>query len=77
MNMNAHTAVKNLKSIQENRMSRIILIVVKDEETGMLVTSHGYNEDTFSTIITSQDHPKTLGAHFDRDIGEWVIPDRG
>jgi len=58
-------------------MSRIVLVTVIDEETGKLVTSHGYNENTFENIITSQDHPSILGGYFDGDIGEWVIPDGG
>jgi hypothetical protein len=56
-------------------MSRIVLITVIDEETGKLVTSHGYDEDTFKSVITSQDHPTSLGAYYDGDIGEWVIPE--
>jgi len=57
-------------------MSRIILITVIDEETGKLVTSHGINEDTYQSVITSQDHPALLGAYYDGDIGEWTIPDK-
>ena len=57
-------------------MSRLIVIAEIDDETGKLVTSHGYNEDTFEHVVLPVDHPSLLGAYFDGDIGEWVIPDR-
>lgn len=62
-------------------MSRIVLVTgyfaVYDhrgvkirEEFG---TSHGIDEDTGRTVITSGEHPAVLGAKFDPELQEWVL----
>lgn len=36
-------------------------------------TSHGYDTETGSTVVTSGEPPKYLGAKWNDTIGEWVI----
>ena len=37
------------------------------------VVSHGVDEDTGKIVIVQAEHPRTLGAKFDCEIGEWVL----
>jgi hypothetical protein len=39
------------------------------------VVSHGVDERTGRTVILPAEHPSKLGARFDMDIGEWVLPE--
>ena len=38
-----------------------------------LRVSHGINLDTDKVIITSNEHPESMGAVFDPELMEWVI----
>jgi hypothetical protein len=66
-------------------MSRVILVTdwfdVLDSygnPTGEkeFLVSHGINEDTGNIVITSQDHPKDLGAIFDKEILAYVLEEK-
>lgn len=37
------------------------------------VVSHGYNTETDKKVILPNEHPRSLGAVFDNQIGEWVL----
>ena len=39
------------------------------------VASHGVDSITLENVIVPQEHPESLGAKFDRNIGEWVLYD--
>lgn len=67
-------------------MSRIICIAKSfpkvyhgtDIPTGEteLLTDYAFDEDTGKVVIVPPEHPRTLGAVFDHEIGEWVIPEK-
>jgi hypothetical protein len=59
----------------------MIIVIVQTEhnkKTGHMeqVVSHGIDPDTGKTIILPQESPEKIGAAFDHNIGEWVIPAR-
>jgi hypothetical protein len=66
-------------------MSKIILVTGFFQKYGRdgqelvgqteFLTSHGIDVDTGKTVIVQSEHPKSLGAKFDYEIGEWVLED--
>lgn len=38
-----------------------------------LLASHGINADTDEVVVLPVEHPESLGAQFDPNIGEYVI----
>lgn len=40
-----------------------------------LVASHGIDLHTGKSVVLPCEPPETLGAKFDPEMGEWVIPD--
>ena len=57
----------------------IIVITAKErnKRTGVeeIIASHGVDERTGRTVILPQERPEQLGARFDDEIGEYVLPD--
>lgn len=60
-------------------MPQAILITMQEQDpkTGAqrLVASHGVDLDTGRAFVVPQDHPSTLGARWDSDLGEFVLGD--
>jgi hypothetical protein len=59
----------------------MIIVIVHtehNEKTGRMeqVVSHGIDPDTGKTIVLPQDSPEKIGAVFDHNTGEWLIPAR-
>lgn len=53
----------------------MIVVITYIDEEGNFLTSHGINVDTLKNVVLPQEHPRNLGAIFDKDMGEWVIND--
>jgi hypothetical protein len=56
----------------------IILIthLETDERTGSkkIIVSHGIDESTGKSICLPPESPQNLGAHFNQEAQEWVLP---
>lgn len=60
-------------------MGRIIVITCfineNDPWKRKLVASHGVDEDTGRSVCLPSESPSSLGATFDPEVGEWVLPE--
>lgn len=61
-------------------MARIIVVTCFEtsgyNKAKKLVASHGVDEDSGKSVCLPGEHPSLLGASFDPEIGEWVIPNK-
>ena len=56
----------------------VIVITTKErsEQTGAIeiIASHGVDSETNKTVILPCSTPERLGAVFDKELGEYVLP---
>jgi hypothetical protein len=60
------------------KMIIVITVKEKNQRTGQekLVVSHGIDEYTGKSVILPCEPPERIGAKFDQEIGEYVLPER-